>query len=213
MNETFKFAVLCFTSLFTMINPLGVIPLYISMTGGMSAERSRHVVYKALTVSFVVMVVFALTGEFIFRFFGISVNGFRIVGGIILFGIGYDMLGARISRKREADENEADFAGDIAITPIAIPVITGPGVITMVIVLMQEAQTAVQTGLLFAMILFVCLLTAAMLLSGKGIMSFLGDNGNKVLMRIMGLIVMVISVEFFFKGLTPIVRHMLMIEG
>jgi len=124
--------------------------------------------------------------------------------------MGYDMLLARISKTKTANTQEtADH--DVAITPLAIPVICGPGAITAVIVFMQESENWEQKGILLLSVLFVILLTWIILLSARRIFDFLGDNGNKVLMRIMGLIVMVIAVEFFFGGLTPILRNILKI--
>ena len=206
----FEFALLTFTSLFTMMNPLGVIPVYIALTENMSVKEARFTAFKAITTALIILIIFAFSGKFIFDFFAISVNSLKIVGGIIFFIMGYDMLLARISKTKTANTQEtADH--DVAITPLAIPVICGPGAITAVIVFMQESENWEQKGILLLSVLFVILLTWIILLSARRIFDFLGDNGNKVLMRIMGLIVMVIAVEFFFGGLTPILRNILKI--
>jgi len=207
-----EFALLTFTSLFTMMNPIGVIPVYISLTEDMSVAESRHIALKATTTAFIILVLFAFSGKFIFDFFAISVNSLKIVGGIIFFIMGYDMLLARISKTKTAETGEDTTDQDIAITPLAIPIICGPGAITAVIVYMQGAVAIEQKGILLLSILLVTMLTWIILLSARKIFNFLGDNGNKVLMRIMGLIVMVIAVEFFFGGLTPILREILKIS-
>ncbi len=206
----FEFALLTFTSLFTMMNPLGVIPVYIALTENMSVKEARFIAFKAITTALIILIIFAFSGKFIFDFFAISVNSLKIVGGIIFFIMGYDMLLARISKTKTASTEEATDH-DVAITPLAIPVICGPGAITAVIVYMQESANWEQKGILLLSILLVVLLTWVVLLSARRIFDFLGDNGNKVLMRIMGLIVMVIAVEFFFGGLTPILRGILKI--
>lgn len=207
MAETLSFALLCFTSFLTMINPLGVMPIYTALTAGFDPVTSRRIALKAVVTSFVILVIFAFTGQLIFRFFAISVDSLKIVGGVLFFIMGYDMLQARLTRmQRQADESLEAYAGDIAVTPLAIPMICGPGVITAVIVLMQDAATFLDRGVLLGVLLGVLTLTYVVLVGGGRIMAVLGEDGNRVLMKIMGLIVMVIAVEFFFGGLAPKVR-------
>ncbi len=103
-------------------------------------------------------------------------------------------------------ESESEYMTDIAITPLAIPIIAGPGAITTAILLFQDGANLAERGVLFLMIALIMGITFVVLRSGEGIMRTLGDSGNKVMMRLMGLIVMVIAVEFFFAGLRPIVR-------
>ena len=209
MNSLFEFGLVCFTSLFTMINPLGVVPLYISMTPGISAQQSRKIALKATITAAIILILFAITGKFIFNFFNISIDSLRVVGGIIFFFIGFEMLNARLSHTKHDDESDIQYANDMAITPLAIPMICGPGAITSVIIFMNDSQSFAQKSVLFASIFLVLFITFIALVSGKKILSFLGDSGNKVLMRLMGLIVMVIAVEFFFGGLGPILRNII----
>ncbi|RMH74118.1 MAG: MarC family protein [Gemmatimonadetes bacterium] len=207
-----EFGLLAFTSLFTMINPLGIIPVYTTLTTNLSGKQAHRVALKAVLTALIILVLFALTGKFIFDFFSISVNSLKIVGGVIFFMTGYDMLQARLSRTKDDGESHADYASDIAITPLAIPITCGPGAITMVIILMKESVQIEQKILLFSAIFAVLLVTYLLLLSARRVIQFLGESGNKVMLRIMGLIVMVISVEFFFAGLKPILRDILMIH-
>jgi len=212
MDKLFEFGLLSFTSIFTMINPLGVIPVYTSMTSEMSANEAKGVAYKAVLIAFIILIVFAFSGRFIFEFFHISVNSLRVVGGVIFFMAGYDMLQARLIRTKSDDQTNKEYAKDIAITPLAIPIISGPGAITAAIVMMNDAHEITQKLLVVIAIVLVFIITLFILLGARNVIKFLGDSGNKVLMRIMGLIVMVIAVEFLFSGLTPIVREMLMIK-
>ncbi|MDP2302917.1 MAG: NAAT family transporter [Ignavibacteria bacterium] len=209
MEIVFSFGLLAFTSIFTMVNPLGVIPVYTSMTSQMSSEEARRVAKKSVLVALLTMLLFALTGKFVFDFFQISVNSLRIVGGIIFFMAGYDMLNARLIRTKSMEQTQSEYVNDISITPLAIPMICGPGAITVSIVLMNDAHTILLKSVLFLVIILVAVITLIFLLSARKIMKALGDSGNKVLMRIMGLIVMVIAVEFLFSGLKPIVKEML----
>ena len=212
MHNLFEYGLLAFTSIFTMVNPLGIIPVYTSMTAQMSSKEARQVAIKAVLTAFITLAVFAFSGKFIFEFFQISVNSLRVVGGIIFFMAGFDMLQARLIRTKSDEETTKEFANDIAITPLAIPLICGPGAITASIVMMNDAVAIAEKVTLFGVIFLILGITLLVLLSARKVMSFLGDSGNKVLMRIMGLIVMVIAVEFLFSGLKPILRDILMLN-
>ncbi|MCF8241693.1 MAG: MarC family protein [Melioribacteraceae bacterium] len=212
MTNLFDFGLLAFTSLFTMLNPLGVIPVYTSLTKDLSSAEAKKVAVKATITALLILLIFAFTGKFIFDFFSISVNGLRIVGGVIFFMTGFDMLQARLTRTKHDDETTKDYASDIAITPLAIPMICGPGAITVSIVLFNDAVDWYSRFLLLGIIILMMIITLIFLLSARKIMRFLGDNGNKVMLRIMGLIVMVIAVEFFISGLKPILRDILIIK-
>ena len=203
-----EFGLLCFVSLFTMVNPFPVIPVYLSMTSGLSSEQARRVGLRAAVMALAVMVFFALTGQFIFQFFRISLDSMRIVGGILFFMIGFEMLQARLPRTKHDEESTPEYAEDIAITPLGTPMLSGPGTITSAILLMNESPTLGHRAALFAAMVLVAALAYVMLVGGRSLLKRLGTSGHKVMTRIMGLIVMVIAVEFFFAGLIPMVRKM-----
>ena len=207
-----EFILYAFATLFSMVNPLGVMPVYTTMTAKLPSKEARQTALKAVIVAGFTLVLFALTGKFIFDFFHISINGLRIVGGVIFFMAGYDMLQARLIRTKTDKETTNEFVDDISITPLAIPMIAGPGAMTVSIVLMSDAQTITLKLVLIGVIVFILLLTFLILISSRKIIKKLGESGNKVLTRIMGLIVMVIAVEFVFSGLKPILRDILMIN-
>lgn len=184
-----------------MINPLAAIPLYISLTQGFSVRTRRKVIVLSCLTAFVSMVVFAMAGEAIFKFFNINVNALRVVGGILFFVMGFEMLRGRTVPKKLDKETDDDFGKDIAVTPIGIPMICGPGAITMVILFMQEANTTEHTLQVVGGIFLVCLSTALLFAVGEQIMKLLGKVGASVMMRLLGLIMMLIAVEFFFAGL------------
>ncbi|GET29000.1 UPF0056 inner membrane protein [Prolixibacter sp. SD074] len=211
MQEIYSFGLLALTSFFTLFNPLGTMPIFVSMTSELSEEQKRKTARKAVVVAFITILVFAFSGQLLFRFFGISVNSFRIVGGVIFFLMGQDMLQARLGKiKMSEKESEINaYVNDISITPLAIPMISGPGSITNGIVLMEDASTFWKKLVLVGSIALILALTYVILVSGTRISKKLGPTGNNVLMRLMGLIVMVIAVEFFFSGLKPIVQDMI----
>jgi multiple antibiotic resistance protein len=203
-----EFGIIVFTSFFTLINPLGVMPVFMSMTGDLDSKRRTRVAFKAVLVALLALLLFAITGQLIFKFFSITVDSLRVVGGIIFFMMGYDMLQARLVRvKMDAPEEVKSYASDIAITPLAIPIICGPGAITNAIVLWEDASTPMLKLVLLSLMVLVLLITLLLLIGSGKIIPLLGETGNKVMMRIMGLIVMVIAVEFFFAGLGPLLQR------
>ncbi len=207
--DSLSFALLAFTSFFTLINPLGVIPIFVAMTSGLDEKNRAKTARKASFVALLTIVIFALTGQLLFKFFGISVNSFRMVGGIIFFFMGMDMLQARLSRVELKKSEVKTYVNDISITPLAIPMICGPGAITNAIVLMEDAAGFDQKVILLVAIFIIMLITYLGLKYSSKITTFIGETGNNVMMRLMGLIVMVIAVEFFFAGLKPIVKDIL----
>lgn len=208
MIEIYTFALLAFTAFFTIINPLGTMPIFMSMTASLSKQRRKQTAKKATIVAFFTVIAFAFSGQILFKFFGISVNSFRVVGGLIFFMMGWDMLQARLGQfKHTDDEDKIDaYVEDISITPLAIPMICGPGAITNAIILMEDAKDVPQKITLVIIIALVLLITYLVLVGASKITEKLGTTGNKVMMRLMGLIVMVIAVEFFFSGLKPIIQ-------
>lgn len=203
---------LYFTSFITLMNPLGVMPVFMSMTSGLEVAHRRKTALKAILTAFFTLVVFAFGGQMLFNFFGISVAGLKVVGGILFFFMGYDMLNARISKMKVDEEEVGPYIDDISITPLGIPMIAGPGSITNAIILMDQSKGIVEKGILISSILGVLLVVFVILLSGAAITKAIGDTGNKVMMKLMGLIVMVIAVEFFFTGISPYVQAILQIQ-
>lgn len=204
MAEYLTFFILAFTSFFSLINPLGTMPIFMTMTGELNEAERKHTAKKATIAALVTLILFAFSGQLLFKFFGISVNSFRMVGGIIFFLMGMDMLQARLAKTKVRSNEVKSYINDISITPLAIPMITGPGAITNAIVLMEDAPNWQMKVVLIASIVAVMLITFLILFSSGRIMKLLGQTGNNVLMRLMGLIVMVIAIEFFFTGLKPI---------
>ena len=174
------FALLCFTSFFTLTNPLGTMPVFLTMTHGMTDKERQSIVQRATIVSFVTLMVFVFAGQFLFKFFGISTDGFRIAGGVIIFKIGFDMLQARYTPMKLKDEEIKTYADDISITPLGIPMLCGPGAIANAIVLMQDAHNFEMKGILIGTIGLIYLLTFFILRASTKLVSVLGETGNNV---------------------------------
>jgi len=209
MSDLISFGLLSFTSFFTLINPLGTMPIFMTMTADLDKHHRNHTAKKASIAAFITIVIFAFSGQLLFNFFGISVHSFRIVGGVIFFLMGMDMLQARLGKVKVKESEVHAYVNDISITPLAIPMICGPGALTNSIVMMEDADSLEKKVVLVASIFVVMVLTYLILFSSTKIIKVLGETGNNVMMRLMGLIVMVIAVEFFFSGLKPIVAEMM----
>ncbi|EKN17141.1 MarC family protein [Parabacteroides goldsteinii] len=209
MDTLLPFALLCFTSFFTLTNPLGTMPVFLTMTNGMSDDERKTIVRRATIVSFITLMVFTFSGQFLFKFFGISTNGFRIAGGIIIFTIGFDMLQARYSKAKLKDDEVKTYVNDISITPLAIPMLCGPGAIANGIMLMEDANTLIKKILLVSVIASVYFITFLILRASTRLNKYMGETGNNVMMRLMGLILMVIAVECFVSGFKPIMIDIL----
>jgi multiple antibiotic resistance protein len=207
--DHFTIILLYFTSFFTLMNPIGTMPVFLTMTADLSKRERKSTAVKAVVTAAFILILFAFLGRYLFNFFGISVAGLKVVGGILFFFIGYDMLNARISRIKMTEKEAEEYADDIAITPLGIPMIAGPGAITNAIVLMGEATDYTSKALVIFSIILVLVVVLLVFLGATGITKFIGDKGNKIMMKLMGLIVMVIAVEFFFSGLKPYIQGLI----
>jgi multiple antibiotic resistance protein len=213
VQELWAFAVFAFVSLFTMVNPVGVVPPYLGMTAGMAPDQARRVARRAVVTATSILLLFAITGQWVFSFFGISVDSLRVVGGIIFLLLGYRMLSGRVPRERQGYETHEDYATDISITPLGIPIVCGPGSIATAILLTTDDPSAAHSAVTLVAIVAIMLITYTTMVSGRRVMAFFGESGTIVLMRLMGLIIMAIAVEFLVAGLTPIVREILQIPS
>ena len=212
MTETLlPFALLCISSLLAIINPLSAAPMYLALTDGYSGENRRRTLRSAIITAFTVLALFALLGGTIFQLFGITIHAFRIAGGIIFFGIGMDMLQAKRSRGKVTleEEIEATTKEALGITPLGIPMITGPGAITTVMVLMTQATTLTRVAIVFAAVTVVLAITWGVLAAAHRLVRFFGQTGLNVMTRIMGLLVTVIAVQFIIDGIRPVLTEIL----
>ena len=207
--DTFTTILLYFTSFFTLMNPMGIMPVFLTMTSELSKKERKKTAIKATVTATLILMMFAFLGEYLFTFFGISVSGLQVVGGVLFFIMGYDMLNARLSPIKITAEEVDKYVDDISITPLGIPMIAGPGAITNAIILMGESKSIADSTLVLGSILLVSVVLMLVLISAVGITKFLGEKGNKIMMKLMGLIVMVIAVEFFFAGIKPYIQDIM----
>ena len=209
MDTVIPFALLCFTSLFTITSPLSTMPVFLTMTQSLDEKERRAVAIRATLVACCALLLFVLAGQFLFKFFGISTNGFRSVGGSIIFRIGFDMLQAKYTPMNLRKEEIKEYANDVSVAPLGIPLLCGPGAIANAIVLMQEAYSFEMKTAVIVAIILVYLITFVLLRWAGVLVKFIGETGNNVMMRLMGLILMVIAVECFVSGARPILTEIL----
>ncbi len=212
MKESLTYFLFALTSLFTIVNPLSAMPFFTSLTQESDSEFSRLIALRAALAAFCAMLFFAISGKFVFSFFNVSVDGLKVVGGVLFFINGYDLLQGRDSRTKSLSAGEKMDIQDVkirAITPLAIPLICGPGTITVMTVMMHDSTTLTHRLLLFLATVLVSVATYFVLVSSKRITRLIGESGQKVFFRLMGLILMMIAVEYFFNGLSPYVHRMI----
>lgn len=209
MTDTLTYSLLVFTSFFTIINPVSVMPVFLGLTVELGPRDRLSIVKRAVLAAFLLILGFAFAGQFLFMFFNISINSFRIVGGVIFFVVGFDMLNARLSSIKVKESEIKQTVRDVAITPLAIPMLCGPGAITNGIVLMQQADDLSHKVAFVASLVAVMITTYLILASSSKLVKIMGQTGINVMMRIMGLIIMVIAVEFFLTGIRPFLESLL----
>lgn len=210
-TELFTFFIFSFTSLITLVDPIGFAPIYLSLVDGMTKDEKKRVAKKGTITALIVLISFWLLGRVIFSIFGITVHAFRIAGGILFFKVGMDMLEAKISRRRStpAEEEEAGNKEDIGYTPIGIPLIAGPGAITSVMILSTEAIDLLHKIMLLLAIVSVMILTYMTFITADKLTERFGRTGLRIMQRIMGLILMVMAVQFIINGVDPLIKDWL----
>ncbi len=203
-----SFGLLCFTSLLTLINPIGVLPVYLTLTEEVTREERTVINRKGILTAGLILIVFSFLGNLIFSFYGITIHAFRIVGGILFFRIGLSMLESRISRIKATpkEEEEAQHKDIFAYTPFAIPIIAGPGSITSVMILSSRAEGFIEKVIFISVLVFVLVITYTIFQMAGRVSRKLGTTGLRIMQRIMGLLLMVIAVQFIIDGITPVVQ-------
>ncbi|MEO1640029.1 MAG: MarC family protein [Pseudomonadota bacterium] len=192
-----------FTTLFIIIDPPGLAPVFIALTQGMTAQQRRSIALRAFMVSIGLMMVFLLLGEAVLGFVGISMDAFRIAGGILLFLTALDMLFQKRQARREesAAEGQAEHQDDPSVFPLALPLIVGPGAITTVILLAGQADGTADMAAIAGVILAVLLIVLLAFLAAPAIERALGKTGLNIVTRVLGMLLAALAVQFVLDGL------------
>ena len=203
-----RFAALALSSIFFLVDPFAAIGSFLAITAGADEARRKRMARKAALTCFVVLTSFALCGQLIFRMFGITLPAFEIAGGLILLLIGLDMLEAKRSATQETsdDTEEASHKEDAGIVPLGIPMLAGPGAISSVMVLVGQVPTlwSWEMGAILGSIALTSLISYGVLAGASRVRKVLGETGIRILVRIMGLLLVALAMQFFVNGLTDL---------
>ncbi len=195
-----------FTALLVIVNPLSAVPVFVSLTGSMS-ERERKRIARTTSVAVAVVLITAtLIGESLLSLFGISIASFKVGGGILLMLMAIAMMQARQTRTRQTPEEaeEAEDKQSIAVVPIAIPLLAGPGAISTVIIYANAAYDPAHIALIIFIVLLVAMVTWVALYVANPVSKMLGKTGINIATRLMGLLLTAVAVEFIAGGLVQL---------
>jgi len=197
-----------FFALFSVLNPLGAIPIFIALTDGDSKQsRSRTSLWTAINVVIILTISF-FVGEYALNFFGISIDSLRIAGGIVIMSSGFALLSGGFSKKRGVNkevQNDAQTRSDIALSPLAIPMLAGPGSISLMIASYQDHQDSVDRILICLAVLCIGITIFLILRSAQYLSKVLGASGIVAISRIMGFIVLAIGIQYIINSVVNIV--------
>jgi len=206
MHDLAQFSVVAFTSVFILVDPFAAIPAFLVMTADDDTAGRRRMAKRAAWTCLVVLGTFGVAGSWIFRMFGITLPAFEIAGGLILLLIGIDMLQARRSSTQEVEPERQEGAEkeDVVITPLGIPMLAGPGAISTVMVLIGPKPELHHLVPVFGAIAVTSLVSYWILAGAEMVRRRLGETGIRILVRLMGLLLTAIAVQFFLNGFTDL---------
>lgn len=195
------YALLSFGSLFAILSPFATVPTFLAMTEGNSAAERSVMAGRACKIACGVLVVFTLLGLNILGFFRVSVPAFQIAGGLVILRVAFEMLqGSRGTKVTPEERQEGKEKDDISITPLAVPILCGPGTITTGILLSSQATSWIHTGVLIANVVIIYLGTYNVLRFAAAYSHVFGDTTLKIITRLMGLLLLAIAVQFVVDG-------------
>ncbi len=197
-----------FVTLFVTIDPLGLAPIFLAITSGASKQERMKIAVRAVLTAAVILIAFALIGQAILSVLGISLGAFRIAGGLLLFVIAFEMVFEKRKERKSKSAQKAltdDEIHNIAVFPLAIPLIAGPGAISAVLLLVSQSSGWVDQGSVLAVILFVLVLVMLMFLLASPVERLLGESGRNVLTRLLGVLLSALSVQFIADGIQAII--------
>ena len=198
MDNLITFSVTVFTGFFAIMNPISNMPIFLSLLEGADEETKRRINKKALLIAFTIVCVFVILGKFIFELFGITIPAFKITGGILIFYVGFEMLQSKKSNMKNI--KETNFDENIAVSPLAIPILAGPGTIVTAMNFVSDTNY-VHIGIVILIFALMCLLTYFIFNFSDTIAKKIGDNVISVVGKIMGLIIAIIGTSMIIEGI------------
>lgn len=202
MGEYLTHFLVALSAVFFVVDPIGVVPIFLAITAGDSAEKIRRTALRACLVAGGLLLFFAVFGGLIFQVFGVSLAAFRVAGGILLLITALDMLRARPSETRtsQTEQQEGVIKEDVALVPLAMPLLAGPGAIASAMVLMSKGETLFMAVPVIAAIVLTFVASYFILRASNLVLRVLKQSGVAILERVMGLILAAIAVQFMADG-------------
>lgn len=207
---TVEFITSALVTLFVIVEPIALVPIFLAVTPGFTASQRRQVAWRACLIAFLILAACAFFGDWLLRMLGISLPAFRIAGGLLVFWIAFEMVfGLRASRKGETAREAVDkeHIVNVAAFPMAIPLLAGPGAITATLLLAgQAAGSTVMMAALIGVLAVVILVSWACLNMADSVNAMLGTLGNAVVSRLLGIILAALAVQFVLDGVRAALR-------
>jgi multiple antibiotic resistance protein len=206
--ENLEFFIFAFTSIFVIVDPISGAVTFVSMTNEMTNQAKNVIARKAVTLACVIALFFAITGSLMLNLFNVSIDSLRVAGGLLLFSIAFNMMQAKISRESITEEeiSQSQERKDIWIFPIALPLLTGPGTISTVIVLIGGAESIEHKIIIIAAIILTFILCLYVFFFSRRINQLIGYNGMLVFTRVMGLLLAALAVGLIATGIVNIFK-------
>ncbi len=201
-----QFSLVALSSIFFIVDPLATVPSFLALTARDPQAKRRRMAKQAAWTCFVVLSAFALAGSLIFKLFGITLPAFKIAGGLLLFLVAIEMLEAKRSgtQESEAELQEGQEKDEVGVTPLGVPMLAGPGAISTAMVLMGQSRYWWQAIPVFVAIAITAFASYMILASADRVRGRLGEVGIRILMRLMGLVLTAIAVQFIINGLADL---------
>ncbi|OWY19068.1 stress protection protein MarC [Sphingobacteriales bacterium UPWRP_1] len=201
-----------FTALFSVVNPLGAIPLYISLSQHFTPQVRNEQVLKSSIYVVGILLTFLLAGSFILRFFSITIEGMRIAGGLMIIRSAYNMLDGNFKKGKAISsrvEQEAMVKEDISFSPMAMPMLAGPGSISLIISTSASLNHPQEYAFIIGAILLLAVSVYIIFRFSPLLFARLGEGGISAMQRIMGFIVLTVGIQFIINGVTPLLKTLL----
>ena len=204
-----SFAVTAFLTLFVVIDPVGLMPIFITLAGKYPADEQERIARQAVLVAAVILLVFALLGKWLLDYLEISIEAFQVTGGILLLKIAVDMVFARVERETIEEEKEALLREDISIFPLAIPLLAGPGAFASLLILTTDANDPLSLAIVLAIAAVVLLIAYVLFRLSKQLADFLGQTGILVVTRLLGILLAALAMQYIIDGAIVVLRNAL----
>jgi multiple antibiotic resistance protein len=206
MNIDWAFISIVFTGLFAIINPIGNAPIFISLTDGFSKEQQKAVALKAVLVGFCILVVFVLFGYTLFNIFGISIQAFRITGGLLVVKVGFDMITTTPKVKTLAEVNEGNNDMGIAVSPLAMPILIGPGTLSTAINFVGMHRKIESIAIVLLSSAVILAISYFVFISSSTLVKKIGNEALNAITKIMGLLIASIGIQMIITSVEELLK-------